>query len=97
MKKQFVALLGTLCITGVFAQTKSQEAVPPTNTKPQMAAEAKKNSKAMGATQVKDGSTADGQGSGIKKTTRSEMKGQERQAARDVKPHRNAEQGGTPK
>lgn len=97
MKKRLFLVLASLFVTGALAQTKSQEAAPPTSTKPQMTAEAKKNSKSMGVPQIKDGSTADGQGSGIKKTTRSEMKGQERQAAREAKPHQNTTQGGTPK
>lgn len=97
MKKRLVLVLSALFITGTFAQTNGQEAVPPTSTKPQMAAEAKKNSKSVGVPQIKDGSTADGEGSGIKENTRSEMKGQERQAAREAKPHQNPTQGGTPK
>lgn len=79
------------------AQNHTSEAVPQTNTKPQVAAEAKKSAKPTGTTQIKDGSTAEGEGSGVKKTTRPEATGQGRAAAREARPHRDPGQGGTPK
>ncbi|KPV06480.1 hypothetical protein APR50_09765 [Variovorax paradoxus] len=79
------------------AQNHTSEAVPQTNTKPQIAAEAKKSAKPTGTKPIKDGSTAEGEGSGVKKTTRPEATGQGRAAAREARPHRDPGQGGTPK
>lgn len=79
------------------AQNHTSEAVPQTNTKPQIAAEAKKSTKPMGTKPIKDGSTAEGEGSGVKKTTKPEAAGQGKAAAREARPHRDPGQGGTPK
>lgn len=97
MKKILLTLASALLVTGAFAQNHTAEAVPQTNTKPQVAAEAKKKAKPAGVVPIKDGSTAEGEGSGIKKTTKPEMKGQDRAAVREAKPHRDPSQGGTPK
>lgn len=79
-----ILLLGT-----AYAQNHTSEAVPQTNTKPQVAAEAKKDTKPMGTKPIKDGSTAEGQGSGVKKTTRPEAAGQAKAAAREARPHKD--------
>lgn len=97
MKKTLLTLASALLVTGAYAQNHTSESVPQTNTKPQLAAEAKKNAKPSGIAPIKDGSTAEGEGSGVKKTTKSEMKAQDRKAVREAKPHRDPSQGGTPK
>lgn len=86
-----------LLLGAATAQNHTAEAVPQTNTRPQIAAEAKKSTKPTGVTPIKDGSTAEGEGAGIKRTTRTEAAGQERAAAREARPHRDPTQGGTPK
>lgn len=96
MKKLLIAIGASLLLSGAYAQSHTAEAVPQTNTKPQIAAEAKKSAKPTGAKQIMDGSTAEGQGSGMKKTTRPEATGQGRAAARETRPHRDPVQGGTP-
>ncbi|WP_454902712.1 cell envelope biogenesis protein TolA [Variovorax gossypii] len=97
MKKILFALgATTLLLSGAYAQSQSQEAVPPTNTKPQAVAEARKNAKPAGVVRIKDGSTAVGQGSGVRVTSKSEMAGESRKAAREARPHRDSTQGGTP-
>lgn len=96
MEKTLLAIAATVFITGAFAQSQTSEAVPQTNTKSQAAAEAKKSAKPAGVKQIQDGSTAEGQGSGVKKTTKSEMRGQDRKEAREARPHRDPVPGGTP-
>lgn len=79
------------------AQNHTAEAAPQLNTKPQIAAEAKKSAKPTGVTPIKDGSTAEGEGAGIKQTTKPEAAAQRKAAAREGRPHRDPTQGGTPK
>lgn len=83
--------------SAVFAQNHTSEAVPQTNTKSQVAAEAKKSAKPMGTKSIKDGSTAEGEGSGVKKTSKPEATGQGKAAVREARPHSDPGQGGTPK
>ena len=97
MKKAAIVVGTALLIPAVYAQSHTQEASPPTNTKPQVNAEARKNAKPVGAKQIRDGSTAEGEGSGVKKTSKSEMTGEGRATAREARPHRVPVQGGTPK
>ena len=97
MKKTLVAIATAVLFTGVYAQSHTQEAAPQTNTKSQAAAEARKNARPSGAKQIQDGSTAQGEGSGVRKTTKSEARGQDRKEAREALPHRDPSQGGTPK
>ncbi|WP_137860686.1 MULTISPECIES: hypothetical protein [Variovorax] len=98
MKKILLVFgVATLLLSGAYAQSQSQEAAPPTDTKPQAVAEARKNSKPAGVVQIKDGGTAVGQGSGLNVTSKSEMVGESRKVAREARPHREAQQGGTPK
>ena len=96
MKKLLIAIGAALLFSGVYAQSHTQEAAPQTNTKSQAAAEARKSAKPAGVKQIKDGS-AEGGGSGVKETSKSEMAGQGRAAAREARPHRDPVQGGTPK
>ncbi|GER21256.1 hypothetical protein VCH24_63010 [Variovorax boronicumulans] len=80
-----------------FAQNHTSEAAPQTNTKPQAAAEAKRSAKPAGVKPIKDGSTSEGEGSAVKKTSRPEARAQEKAAVRETRPHRDPSQGGTPK
>ena len=98
VKVSLLALSAAALFSGsAFAQSQSSEAVPQTNTKPQIAAEAKKNRRASGTAPIKDGSTAEGQGSGVKKTNKAEARGQNKASAREALPHTEGAQGGTPK
>lgn len=97
MKKLLIAIGASLLFSSAYAQSHTQEAAPQTNTKSQVAAEARKSAKAAGVKQIKDGSTAEGQGSGVKQSSKSEMTGQGRAGAREARPHRDPVQGGTPK
>lgn len=97
MRKSLFAIgATTLLLSGAYAQGQSQEAYPPTNTKSQTVAEARKNAKWPGAVQIKDGSTAVGQGSGVRETSKSEMVGENLKVAREARPHRDSTQGETP-
>jgi hypothetical protein len=97
MKKILLAIgTTTLLLSGAYAQSQTQEAAPQTNTKSQILAEARKNAKPTGVKQIKDGGTAVGQGSGVMGTSKSEMVGESRKAAREARPHRDSTQGGTP-
>ena len=87
----------TLLFSGAYAQGQSQEAAPPTNTKSQAVAEARKNAKPPGVRQIKDGSTAVGQGSGVRGASKSEMVGESRRVAREARPHQDSTQGATPR
>jgi Ni/Co efflux regulator RcnB len=97
MKKTLLAIAATVFFAGAYAQSHTQEAAPQTNTKSQAAAEAKKSAKPAGVKQIRDGSTAEGEGSGVKKATKSEMRGEDRQQAREARPHGHPAPGGTPK
>ena len=97
MKKTFAALALALPFGLAYAQSPSAEAYPVTNSKPQAAAEARKAAKPSGIAPIKDGSTADGQGSGVDKVTTTERVATQRQAQREARPHRETTQGGTPK
>lgn len=97
MKKTFAVLALVLPLGVAFAQTRSAEAYPVTNSKPQAAAEARKSAKPSGVAPIKDGSTADGQGSGVDKVSGTERVATQRQAQREARPHRETTQGGTPK
>lgn len=96
MKKLLVAIGASILFSGAYAQSHTQEAAPQSNTKSQVAAEARKNAKPAGVKQIKDGSTAEGGGSGVKQTSKSEMAGQGRADAREARPHREPVLGGTP-
>ncbi|WP_296723007.1 hypothetical protein [Variovorax sp.] len=98
VKRTLVGLGAAILFSGAaFAQNHTSEAVPQTNTKPQVAAEAKKSAKPMGTKSIKDGSTAEGEGSGVKKTSKPEATGQGKAAVREARPHSDPGQGGTPK
>jgi hypothetical protein len=98
LKGTLIGFGAAILLSGTaYAQDHTSEAVPQTNTKPQVAAEAKKNTKPMGTKPIKDGSTAEGQGSGVKNTTKPEAAGQGKAAAREARPHKDPGQGGTPK
>lgn len=97
MKKILFAIgAAALLFSGAYAQGQSQEAVPPTDTKPQAVAEARKNARLPGAVQIKDGSTALGQGSGVWVTGKPAMAAENRKVAREARPHRDSTQGSTP-
>lgn len=98
VQRALVGLGAAVLFSGAaFAQNHTSEAVPQTNTKSQVAAEAKKNAKPMGTKSIKDGSTAEGEGSGVKKTSKPEATGQGKAAVRESRPHSDPGQGGTPK
>ena len=97
MKKTLLILASATLVTGAYAQSHVAEAAPHTDTKPQMAAEARKNAKPAGVVPVNDGSTARGQGSGVKETTEAEKQAEARKASREAVPHDLPVQGGTPK
>ena len=97
MKKTLFAIAATVLFSGAYAQGHTQEVAAPTNTKSQRAAEARKATKPAGVQSIKDGSTAEGEGSGIKRTTQPEAHGQSHQATREAAPHQDSGQGGTPK
>ena len=97
MKKILFAIgTATLLFSGAHAQGQSQEAAPPTDTKPQAVAEARKNARLPGVVQIKDGSTALGQGSGVWETGKPAMAGENRKVAREARPHQDSTQGVTP-
>ena len=96
MKKTLLAIAATVFLGGAYAQSHTQEAATQTNTKSQAAAEARKSAKPAGVKQIRDGSTAEGEGSGVKKATKSETRGDDRQQAREARPHRHPVPGGTP-
>lgn len=98
INKALVALGSAALFSGsVVAQHHTAEAAPQTDTKSQVAAEAIKNSKRQGIQPIKDGSTAEGQGSGVKQTTRPEAEAERKAVVREARPHRESSQGGTPK
>lgn len=97
MKKTLTVLAFALPFGLAHAQSQSAEAYPQTNSKPQAAAEARKAAKPSGVAPIKDGSTADGQGSGVDTVTSAERVATNRQAQREARPHRETTQGGTPK
>lgn len=94
-------LLGTgliLALSTAFAATDTQEATPLTNNKAQAHGEAHKNARpAIPLKKPVEGATARGEGSGIPKANAPEIKGQERAAAREAKPHKEPKLQGTPK
>ena len=96
MNKMILALAGAIFATGAFAQSHVAEAQPQTDSKPQMAAEAKKMERPKGVVKIKDGSSARGQGSGVRKANKPEMKAEARKETREAMPHRDPVQGGTP-
>ncbi|MBS0453461.1 MAG: hypothetical protein JSS14_19370 [Proteobacteria bacterium] len=97
MKKTLAALAIALPFGLAHAQSHTAEAAPQLNARPQVAAEAKKAARPSGVAPIKDGSTAQGQGSGIDTVTRSEQVAVQRQAQREARPHRETTQGATPK
>lgn len=97
MKKALAALALALPLGLAYAQSHTAEAYPQTNSKPQAAAEAKKAARPSGVAPIKDGSTAEGQGSGVDTVTSAERVATNRQAQREARPHRETTQGGTPK
>lgn len=97
MKKTLAALALALPFGLAFAQSHTAEAYPQTKSKPQAAAEAKKSTRPSGVAPIKDGSTADGQGSGVDTVTSSERVATQRQAQREARPHKETTQGVTPK
>ena len=97
MKRTLAVLALALPLGLAYAQSHTAEAYPQTNSKPQAAAEAKKATKRSGVAPIKDGSTAEGQGSGVDMVTASERVAEQRQAQREARPHRETTQGVTPK
>jgi hypothetical protein len=97
MKKTLAALALALPFGLAYAQSHVSEAYPQTKSKAQAAAEAHKAEKKPGVAPIKDGSTADGQGSGIDKVSRSEKVAAQRRAEREARPHQETTQGVTPK
>lgn len=99
MKRTLLAL-GTLAFfSTAFAQqphVHNAEAEADFDSKPQAAAEAKKNSKQAGAVRIKDGSTARGEGSAVAAPSKTEKTGEARAEAREAKPHKLPTPGGTP-
>ncbi len=99
--KRTLLALGTLAFfSTAFAQqphSHSAEAEADFDSKPQAAAEAKKNNKQPGAVRIKDGSTARGEGSAVATPSKTEKAGEARAEAREAKPHSVPTPGGTPK
>ena len=94
MKRTLLAL-GTLAFFSIaFAQqphAHSAEAEADFDSKPQAAAEAKKNNKQPGAVRIKDGGTA------VPAASKAEKAGEARAEAREAKPHVVPKPGATPK
>ena len=98
MKKMLLTLAAaTMLVAGAHAQSRSAEAKPLTDTRPQLAAEAKKKARQAGVVRIKDGSSAEGAGSGLRKTSQPQRVAEERADAREAQPHSVPVQGGTPK
>lgn len=97
MKKALAALAFALPFGFAFAQSHTAEAYPQTKSKPQVAAEAHKATKAPGVAPINDGSTANGQGSGVDTVSASEKVAAQRRAEREARPHKDTMQGATPK
>lgn len=97
MKKMLAVLALALPLGLAYAQSHTAEAYPQTKSKPQASAEAKKATKKSGVVPIKDGSTADGQGSGVDTVSASERTATQRQAQREARPHQETTQGVTPK
>lgn len=96
IKKTLLAIASVAFMSAALAQSHVSEAKPQTDTKPQLAAEAKKNARPEGTAKIMDGSTARGEGSGIRKPSAPELKAAQQKAAREAQPHRDPMQGGTP-
>jgi len=94
-------LLGTgliLAFSTVLAAQDTQEATPLTNSRAQAHGETHKNARPTSPPKKKEiGTTARGEGSGIADANSSEIKAQERAAAREAKPHKEPKLLGTPK
>ncbi|MEJ7686075.1 MAG: cell envelope biogenesis protein TolA [Variovorax sp.] len=104
MSKILAVMIAGLFAAGAYAQTTSQEAAPPTNSKPQQRAEMKKDAKPAGQVKAMGGDTAKTpEGSGGLTSGKSVDAGAARQATRDER-RRNKDgsvkkksmQGGTP-
>lgn len=98
--KQTLLALGTIAFfSTAFAQphNHSAEAEADFDSKPQAAAEARKNNKQTGTVRIKDGSTARGEGSAVPTTSKTETAGQRKAEAREAKPHVVPQPGSTPK
>ena len=100
MKRPLLALGTRAFFSIAFAQqphAHSAEAEADFDSKPQAAAEAKKNNKQPGAVRIKDGGTARGEGSAVPAASKAEKAGEARAEAREAKPHVVPKPGATPK
>jgi len=100
MKRPLLALGSLVFFSTAFAQqphAHSAEAEADFDSKPQAAAEARKDGKQPGTVSIRDGGTARGEGSAVTKPSKTERAGQGRADAREAKPHEVPRQGGTPK
>ncbi|KPU95661.1 hypothetical protein APR50_09945 [Variovorax paradoxus] len=97
MKNTLVFVAASLLLSGAYAQSQSQEAAPPFDSRPQLVAESLKNVRPRGVVvQITDGSTAEGSGSGLMKVDKAALAGQHFADAREARPHQLPMQGGTP-
>lgn len=97
MKNTLVFVAASLLLSGAYAQSRSPEAAPQFDSRPQLVAESLKNAKPRGVVPINDGSTAEGSGSGVMKFDTAETTGQRHADAREARPHQLPRQGGTPK
>ena len=97
MKRMLATVALALPFGLAYAQSHTAEAAPQMNSKSQAAAEAKKASRKSGVAPINDGSTAEGQGSGLDTVTSPERVAMQRQAQREALPHQETTQGATPK
>jgi hypothetical protein len=104
MSKVLAVMIAGLFAAGAYAQGTSQEAAPPTNTKPQERAEMKKDARPAGQVKAPGGDTAKTpEGSGGLTSGKAVDAGAARQATRDDRRRdksgnikRKSTQGGTP-
>ena len=104
MNKVLAAMIAGLFAVGAHAQSTSQEAVPPTNTKPQQRAEMKKDAKPAGkvSTGSPEPKVAENSGTGTTPTAADKVAQKRRddrdvrRAAKDGSKKPVPKQGGTP-
>ena len=93
----FALTAATLLMSGAYAQSRSAEAAPQFDTRPQIAAEQLKSAKRSGIAPIHDGSTADGEGSGVMEFDKAELVAQGSVDTRVAQPHQLPLLRGTPK
>ena len=98
IKRVLLAAGAAMALASAYAASDTQEATPYSNSPAQARGEQhKKVRPAVKVKKVKDGSTARGEGSGIAQANRPEAAGQQAADKREARPHKDSQQGATPK